>query len=106
MRRLFGQPEGPPDLYTPLIVIDTGSGIAALEADEAESVMEIRAEEMRALPPEASPEHCAEAVATVDNRPVLLLSCHRLLFEQEKQCLAALQATMAQRLQDLADLAG
>lgn len=107
LRRLFGLPDGPPDLYTPLIIIDTqGIQAAALEADEAESVLEIRAEDMRALPAEASPEHCAEAVANIADRQVLLLSCAKILYEQEKQCLAALQTTMATRLHNLANLAG
>src|SRR6185312_2234454 len=91
LRRLFGLPDGPPDLYTPLIIIHAGGIQAALEADEAESVVEIRAEEMRALPAEASPEHCAEAVANSGDRQIPLLSCAKILYEQEKQCLAALQ---------------
>ncbi|HEY4088087.1 MAG TPA: chemotaxis protein CheW, partial [Bryobacteraceae bacterium] len=106
LRRLFGLPDGPPDLYTPLIVIDAYGTQTALEADEAESVLEIRAEDMRALPAEASPEHCAEAIANTQNRQILLLSCAKILYEQEKQCLAALQATMATRLHNLASLAG
>jgi purine-binding chemotaxis protein CheW len=106
LRRLFGLPDGPPDLYTPLVVMDIGGVQAALEADEAESVLEIRAEDMRPLPAEASPEHCAEAVAINGDRQILLLSCAKILYEQEKQCLAALQTTMATRLQNLANLAG
>jgi purine-binding chemotaxis protein CheW len=106
LRRLFGLPDGPPDLYTPLILIDIDGVRAALEADEAESVLEIRAEDVRALPAEASPEHCAEAVANQDGHQILLLSCARILYEQEKQCLAALQTTMATRLHNLANLAG
>jgi chemotaxis signal transduction protein len=106
LRRLFHLPDGPPDLYTPLIIINTGSLQAALEADEAEAVLEIRADQMRALPPEASPEQCAEAVANSGNRQILLLSCAKILYEQEKQCLAALQAAMATRLHDLTNLAG
>jgi purine-binding chemotaxis protein CheW len=106
LRRLFGLPDGPPDLYTPLIVIDAHGIHAALEADEAESVLEIRAEDMRALPAEASPEHCAEGVANAGGRQILLLSCAKLLYEQEKQCLTALQTTMATRLHNLANLAG
>ncbi|HVW10918.1 MAG TPA: chemotaxis protein CheW [Bryobacteraceae bacterium] len=106
LRRLFGLPDGPPDLYTPLAVIDAGGVLTALEADEAESVLEIRAEDMRALPADASPEHCAEAIANSDGRHILLLSCSKLLYRQEKECLAALQATMASRLQSLPDLAG
>lgn len=106
LRRLFGLSDGPPDLYTPLVIIDAHGIQAALEADEAESVLEIRAENMRALPPEASPQHCAEGVANTDDRQILLLSCSKILYEQEKQCLAALQTTMATRLQDLANLAG
>ncbi|HVV46346.1 MAG TPA: chemotaxis protein CheW [Bryobacteraceae bacterium] len=106
LRRLFGLPDGPLDLYTPLVIIDAGGVQAALEADEAESVLEIRAEDMRALPAEASPEHCAEAVANAGDRQILLLSCAKILYEQEKQCLAALQATMASRLHNLATLAG
>ncbi len=106
LRRLFGLPDGPPDLYTPLVIIDAGGVQAAIEADEAESVLEIRAEEMRALPAEASPEHCAEAVANTGGRQILLLSPAKILYEQEKRCLAALQTTMATRLHDLANLAG
>jgi purine-binding chemotaxis protein CheW len=106
LRRLFGLPDGPPDLYTPLIVIDAHGIHAALEADEAESVLEIRADDMRALPAQASPEHCAEALANTGDRQILLLSCAKILYEQEKQCLAALQATMATRLHNLASLAG
>ena len=106
LRRLFGLPDGPPDLYTPLIVIDAGGVQAALEADEAESVLEIRAADMRALPAEASPEHCAEGVANAGDRQILLLSCAKILYQQEKQCLADLQTTMATRLHDLANLAG
>jgi purine-binding chemotaxis protein CheW len=106
LRRLFALPDGPPDLYTPLVIIDAGGLQVALEADEAESVLEIRADQMRALPAEASPEHCAEGVVSADGRQILLLSCAKILFEQEKQCLAALQATMATRLHDLANLAG
>jgi purine-binding chemotaxis protein CheW len=106
LRRLFGLPDGPPDLYTPLVIIDAQGIEAALEADEAESVLEIRAEDMRALPAEASPEQCAEAVANTGGHQILLLSCAKILYEQEKQCLGALQATMATRLLNLANLAG
>jgi purine-binding chemotaxis protein CheW len=106
LRRLFGLPAGPPDIYTPLLIIDAGGVQAALEADEAESVLEIRAADMRALPAEASPEHCAECMANTGDRQILLLSCAKILYEQEKQCLAALQTTMATRLHDLATLAG
>jgi len=106
LRRLFGLPDGPPDLYTPLVIINAGGLQAALEADEADSVLEIRAEDMRALPAEASPEHCAEAVVNAGDRQILLLSCAKILYEQEKQCLAALQTTMATRLHKLANLAG
>ena len=71
-----------------------------------QSVLEIRAEDMRPLPAEASPQHCAEAVATNGDRQIILLSCAKILYEQEKQCLAALQATMETRLHNLANLAG
>jgi purine-binding chemotaxis protein CheW len=106
LRRLFGLPDGPSDLYTPLVIIDAGGVRAALEADEAESVLEIRADDMRPLPAEASPEHCAGAVANAGDRQILLLSCAKILYEQEKQCLEALQTTMATRLHNLATLAG
>jgi len=105
-RCLCGPPDGPPDLYTPLLIIDAGGVQAALEADEAESVLEIHAEDMRPLPAEASHEHCAEAVANAGDRQILLLSCAKILYEQEKQCLAALQVNMAARLHDVANLAG
>src|SRR6185437_16207403 len=79
LRRLFALPDGPPDLYTPLVIINAGGLHAA-----AEAVLEIRADHMRALPAEASPEHCAEAVASSDGRQILLLSCAKILYEQEK----------------------
>lgn len=101
--RLFRLPPWSPGLYTPLVVVRGGAHPMALLAGRVDSV--VRAPESAWLPVEA--EHCfndcteAEVLLEPDGEPIHLLSCERLLLEQERRRIAELQATAQQYCQDL-----
>ena len=101
LSRLFSFEGAAPQLYTPLIVLDGGGRLVALEADAVDEVCEIDEASLRDLGEGHSLNDCAEAVFTRNGRDVVMLSCDLLLLAKEKECLRECQAATQQRLDAL-----
>jgi purine-binding chemotaxis protein CheW len=99
--RLFGLPEVVPGLYTPLLVLRGPELPLALLAEQVSRIASVPPEAALPLPAHQAVNDCADGVATLDGRVVVLLSAERLLLEKEQQCLAELQDREQARLRDL-----
>ncbi len=99
--RLFGLPEQPSGLYTPLIVLRSPDTPLVLLADQLSGIVAVSDAAVVAVPEDHSFNDCVVGMATVDGRVVLLLSPARLLLDKEQQCLAELQDREQARLREM-----
>jgi purine-binding chemotaxis protein CheW len=101
--RLFGLAPRQPGLYTPLIVLTGQPGAMALLVEYVDSVVVAPESAQAAIPPGHSFNDCAEAEIWLEpyGAPIHLLSCQRLLLEQEQSRVAELRAMAQQHLQEL-----
>jgi purine-binding chemotaxis protein CheW len=102
LRRLFGFDERDPRRYTPLILVDSGSAMLALEVDALEEVVEHDEAATQPLAAGHSANDCAEGMIAWNGREAILLSFKRLLLAQEMERVRALQGAMQERLNALA----
>jgi purine-binding chemotaxis protein CheW len=99
--RLFGQPESPPGLYTPLIILrdtDRPLGMLVSAVDEILTVPEAEVVEAG---PGATWNGCTTAGAQVQGRTIHFLSPERLFEASERSVLAEFQVQAQARLQGL-----
>ena len=110
VRRLFGLPPAPTDLYAPLMLVDLGSLHAVFEADDIETVAETSGT-LRPFDANASPNECALGMLSAagpdgEQFEVTLLSCQRMLLARETACLAEMRSKVQERLKEVGALAG
>ncbi len=101
--RLFGLPEQPIGIYTPLIVLRASAVLAALLVDGIDEVITLSDSTFAPLDDSHSFNGCAKAVVQTGGGPLHLLSIERLLLEQERLCLQQCQSAEQLRLQRLAE---
>lgn len=106
LRRLFQLDARAPQIYTPLVIVDSGGLAMALAVDAVEEVADFDDSSIQPLSEGNSPNNCAEAVFNLDGRQVILLSCDLLLLAKERACLTELQAAVDERLGELGPVAG
>jgi purine-binding chemotaxis protein CheW len=97
LRALLGSDMGTPDLHAPMIVVREGGQLLVLLADELLDVVAVDPEALEPLPSNHSPNDCAQSVLPTSEGAVTVLSLDRLLLAKERECIAALQARLAER---------
>jgi len=102
--RLFGLPEQPIELYTPLIVLRGTAVPAAILVYGIDDVITFSASAFAPLNGGHSFNGCAESVVNLGDRSVHVLSMSRLILEQERLCLQQCQAAEQQRIKRLAEV--
>jgi purine-binding chemotaxis protein CheW len=102
--RLFGLPDQPVGLYTPLLILRQVDPPIALLVDRVSEILTIPQEAILPLRENHSFNDCAEGVATVGARVILLLSAQRILLDKEQQCLAEFQDREQARLRELEEV--
>ena len=101
LHRLFHRPAPEPDLYTPLVAVRAPVGLLALRADSLDDVATVDDASLVPYTREDSLNECAEAQFEWNGESVALLSIERLLLQKERECIAAFQLQMEQRLANL-----
>jgi purine-binding chemotaxis protein CheW len=99
--RLFGQPEEPPGLYTPLLILSAGDRPLALMAEEITGLLSVEHQALVPVQEDRVFNNCVEAEIRLDGRLVHLLSAERLLLEEERLRLAQLQEAAQRRLKEV-----
>jgi purine-binding chemotaxis protein CheW len=102
--RLFELPAVSPARYTPLVLLRNADYRLALLVDEVSRILTVAENALVPIGAQQSFNDCVEAVATVDDHVVLLLSAQRILLEKEQQCLAEFQDREQARLRALEDV--
>ena len=105
LRRLFELQAREPQIYTPLVIIESNGMTMALAADAVEEVLDFEPGSLQKLTEGSSLNNCGDALLTAGGREIVLLSCDSLLLTREKECLAELQAVADRRLSELGPLA-
>jgi purine-binding chemotaxis protein CheW len=98
--RLFGAGRPVPGLYTPLVVMRGEAHLLALLVDAVIGIARLPADGLLPVDASHSFNGCAAAEVVIGGRAVHLLSGGRLLLEQERQCLAELQARAQKYLEE------
>jgi len=103
LHRLFDLPGAPMALYTPLLIVRDGPRPLGLLVDEVKQVIEVSPDALLPIKEGHIFNDCAEAEVVLGDGhpPAHLLSCERLVLEQERQCIAELQAAAQRRLEEL-----
>jgi purine-binding chemotaxis protein CheW len=98
LTRLFGLADQAPGLYTPLLIVRCGDNSLALLVDAVKAVAQI--EESASLPLRENFcfNDCAERLVIFGGTNIVLLSCQRLLREQEQRRINELTAIEQARL--------
>ena len=101
--RLFGLPGHPAGLYTPLIILRGRPDPVALLAERVDNVVLAAESALKPVLAGHCLNDCTEAEIWLEakSRPIHLLSCERLLLEQEQSRVAELRAVAQQHLQEL-----
>lgn len=97
LSRLLNLPAEEPSLHAPIVIVRTPILVAGFVLDSVDGVaeeFELDAERSRHL----SFNGCADAEARVGGESVTVLAAHRLLLEQERQCVMAITAQAQSRL--------
>jgi purine-binding chemotaxis protein CheW len=98
---LFGLPEQPIKLYTPIIVLRHPDYHLALVVEKMSRIVSLSENAFMPVPGKHSLNGCIEGVATIAGQSIFLLSPQRILFEKEQQYLAELQDREQARLREL-----
>lgn len=99
--RLFGISASRPSVYTPLIILECGGMLTALQVDSVDEVVEVEEASPRELGEGHSMNDCADFVFSSQGRDVVMLSCDLLLLKKEKEIVREGQAAAQQRLDAL-----
>ena len=99
--RLFGLPEQPLGLYTPLLLLRTPESPLALQVDRVKRIVTPAADALVPVREGDSFNSCVEGILRIDEQVVLLLSLERILLEKEQQGLAEFQDREQTRLREL-----
>lgn len=99
--RLFGLPEQPPGLYSPLVILDGHPHPMALLVDSVSDVLSVAEDALLPIHEKRSFNDCVKAEVAAGDRVIHLLSPERILLEQERQILAELQAREQERLRSV-----
>ena len=99
--RLFGMPERPLELHTPLVILRGAGYPIALLVDNVSRILPVTSDALLPVGEEHSFNNCTEAEVVVEGRMIHLLSPERLLIEKQRRCVMEFQAMEQQRLQDL-----
>lgn len=98
LARLFGLAEGERGLYTPLVIMRSGEQTLALLVDTVQEIITVDESATLRLRENFCFNACALGLATVGETNVVLLSCERLLSEQELRRINELTAIERSRL--------
>jgi chemotaxis signal transduction protein len=98
---LFGLPEQPIKLYTPIVVLRHPDYHLALVVEKMSRIVSLSENAFMPVPGKHSLNGCIEGVATIAGQSIFLLSPQRILFEKEQQYLAELQDREQARLREL-----
>jgi purine-binding chemotaxis protein CheW len=101
LSRLFGFPETPPGLYTPMLLLLAPRMRLGLLVDRVSQIIAVTDDAILPAPDGYSLNHCVTGIVRRDEGPILLLSPERLLLEQERTCLDELEAAERLRLSRL-----
>lgn len=101
LHRLFGLPEVPPELWTPLVVLRDRSRRLALWVDSVNRTLTIDDADVLPLPLPQVTNECVVGVVRSGKESLSLLSPQSLLLEQENRAVAELQQMIQQRIDSL-----
>ena len=98
LRRLWGMPDTPPELYTPLVLLKPRPERIALVVDGVARILDLRRERAVEIAEGCCVNDCATGVARLPSGSVVLLDPDRFLLEQERRRVAELAELTQQRL--------
>lgn len=98
LTRLFGLTDRTSELYTPLLIVRSGGQTLALLVDAVKEVVAIDESATVPLRENFCFNDSAESLAVVGGANIVLLSCQRLLREQEQRRVSELAAIEQSRL--------
>jgi chemotaxis signal transduction protein len=99
--RLFGLPDAAPSLYAPLLILADAAEAVALHVDRIDRVIAIDSDAMQAIDSDATFNGCVTARLDDGCDTLYIVDPCRLLLAAERERLAAHQAMMQRRLQDV-----
>ncbi len=97
-------PTAPPELHTPIIVIETAGRPVAIRVDRVDQVVEVSRDAIQRFSNADSLNGCAEGQVNVAGSDVVVLSGDRLLLREEQALLEDLQARVQKRIENLKDV--
>lgn len=101
LHHLFGLPEAPPKLWTPLVIVRDAGRRLALLVESVTHTLSIDADAILPLPLQHVANQYLIGVVRSDNDAISILSPQRLLLEQENRAIAQLQQLAQQRIAEL-----
>jgi purine-binding chemotaxis protein CheW len=106
--RLFGMTEQPIELFTPMIVVDSGTGLLALLVERVSEVLvavpETGSEKPLHVEAKDTFKGCVSSVIHSAGQDIHVLALDRIMLEQERQCVADFQSREQHRLKALAEV--
>ena len=99
--RLFGLPAQVPGLYTPMLLVSGRPGPLAFLVDEVTDILSLDPKALLPVRESQVFNDCVEVEIDLGGRTLHLLSPDRLLLEEERQRVAALQEAAQDRLKAL-----
>ena len=103
--RLFRLPERPPGMFTTLLLLRGSDRHVALMVDRVSAIVAVPDDDVVPVRENQAFNDCAEGVARVRDRAVLVLAAGRILLEKEAQAFAEFESIERERLGAL-ELAG
>lgn len=94
--RLFGRPRGDDHLYTPLLILRSEEGRVALLVDQIQGIVAL--EQVVPISRYGALNDCAQCMAVLDGRTVIVLDPDCLLLEQEIAYVERLKERAQERL--------
>ncbi len=101
LRHLLGLPASTPGMYTPLIVVKSGSQQLALVVDQVIEVREVNRSSLKPLAEQHSLNNCAQGEFENGEGSFVLLNADRLLLLEEQERLRQLASEGMRRLNEL-----
>jgi purine-binding chemotaxis protein CheW len=105
LNRMFGLPDQPLGLYTPLLILRGPDQRLALQVDRVSQITAIAAGAILPAGDHHSFNDCVLGMLRLADEVVLLLSLERILLDKERQCIAELEAAEQERLRELEEVA-
>lgn len=105
LHHLFGLPDRPTQLWTPLVIVRVFGKRLGLLVDSVNRTVAVSEQDVLPMPAHHVTSECAVGIVRSTDGAVTLLSPERLLVHQEKRALIELQQTAQRRADELKGIA-